>query len=192
MTSYPLNAVLFAQLATAEPDTSVIGRLIERRRESRALPARNVTPAPAWLYASSHAEQSQTAFASILSEWTGFLQGRRPSQLHMLSAELDALSTAEFDDRDRPTVEATALAQAILSRSHELNVLPARIVASAEGGVFLAFARAGRMANIEVFNEGVTYAAAPEGDAVMVWPVSPDDPADIDAAIARIRVALAD
>jgi len=79
---------------------------------------------------------------------------------------------------------AIQTAQAVIERSFALNVTPARVLASSEGGVFIAYVNRDHMANIEIFNTGHIFAATTHRNSVNVWSVSTED---IDAAIERIR-----
>jgi len=84
----------------------------------------------------------------------------RASSLLLRELELDHLRTLPDDwdgyGAETPSEEAISLARMVLDAIHETEsaIEPTRVVASAEGGVVVCFARGDRYADIECFNSG--------------------------------------
>jgi hypothetical protein len=113
-----------------------------------------------------------------------------------LEATLDELASleADWDGYGAPPPNALSIdaARTVLARGFDLGLIASAILASAEGGVFVAFDGTGdRRANIECFNNGTAYAATVVGDSVSVFPVSTIDQTRLDSALQRISEHIA-
>ena len=183
------TTALWGEIAVAQSDTSM-RRQLERATPSTAIVECVYEGRSQVFYTTSLATSQE--FMPIVDEWKRFIrQVDQPSPMHTLKAELAALMRhqVDLDEGDQPNQLAILTAEEILRRSFALGVTPVRVLASAEGGVFIAYLQRNHMANIEVFNTGETFAAT-HRDGVNVWPVSAEDTADVDAALERIREQL--
>lgn len=90
-------------------------------------------------------------------------------------------------DADPPNTMAANHAQTILERGDAMGIHPLKVLASAEGGIFILYtAHASGQANMECYNDGTVYAARMVDSAVGVWSVDVGNHADIDAALTRM------
>jgi len=75
-------------------------------------------------------------------------------------------------DEERPNEWARYYAQTALITSLAINLLPTRIIPSAEGGVTITFYNGDRYADIECFNSGDILAMTKRGsERADIWPV---------------------
>jgi len=88
---------------------------------------------------------------------------------------------------EAPNEQARNTAKRVLTLLRSMSVPPTRIVASAEGGVGICFAREDLYADFECFNTGEIVAVRYRGSGEPVaWEVQPEDEA-IKTAIEQIR-----
>jgi hypothetical protein len=96
----------------------------------------------------------------IFGDWEKFIDDKA-SSLQILLSELSAITQdTDLDGAEVPSPLAVETTKRLLDRSFSLNLLPERVLASAEGGVFLAYARGVQIANLEIFNNGLVFAAS--------------------------------
>lgn len=89
-----------------------------------------------------------------------------------------------------PNETARNTAERVLGLLRRMSVPPARVVASAEGGVGICFVHEDRYADLECFNDGEIVAVSYRGtDEPDVWDVTPQDES-IKAAIEKIRAHI--
>lgn len=93
---------------------------------------------------------------------------------------------------EAPGIRASRLADCVLRLLAEIDFPPAQLLPCLEGGVRIAFARAGRYAAVELLNSGdmVATCSAEAGEAPRVWPVT-SGVADLETTLDAIRVFLA-
>ena len=113
------------------------------------------------------------------------IAGRQPKPLYDEIRRLQTISEG-WDGYDAPAPNLAAIdgARRVLDQAFSNGHLPARILPSAEGGVFMVFSSRG---NIEIFNDGSTLAAMFD-HALQVWPVNILDAADLSVALERLCV----
>ena len=180
------TAALWSEIATAQADTSEIRRQIERPNPKPIAQRHDEDAANVFYYRVLKTTQSRKQFEPIPGEWRAFIRKLPRSLMQTLSEQLTALvEDANVDGAEAPAIITIETAKAILERSFALGLVPERILSSGEGGVFIAYARGTRMANIEIFNEGPAFAATHSG-GISVWPIATEDRREIDAAIGRI------
>jgi hypothetical protein len=94
-------------------------------------------------------------------------------------------------DAESPNDLSRQLADRVLDQLEENLLPPARVTASAEGGVAISFVKDNRRAVIEIYNTGELAAAVytNEGQPV-VWELNADD-ASLQGTVNQIRVHLA-
>ncbi len=96
-----------------------------------------------------------------------------------MDKQLDKLKDLQFGwdgyDAEPPNDISFAWARKVLGALMEFDFEPARIVASAEGGVAFIFTRQDRYADIECLNSGALVAVMYDSQSEpVVWRVSPD------------------
>jgi len=93
---------------------------------------------------------------------------------------------------EAPGLRASRLADCVLRLLAEIDFPPDQLLLCLEGGIRIAFARAGRYAAVELLNSGdiVATCSAAAGEAPRVWPVTPGV-ADLETTLDAIRAFLA-
>ena len=110
-----------------------------------------------------------------------------PARFAELQDELDRLQglSEGWDSYGAPPPNENSIEEAtkILTLYEHLNLIPARIVPSSEGGVAIVLVRADKYADVECLNDGDVLAATYQGDEEPdVWQVIQPE-----ATVKRIR-----
>lgn len=107
------------------------------------------------------------------------LWGDKLTALSQLSTDWDSYGA------EAPNGRATYGASLVLSEMSYLDLAPASILPSVEGGIGITFRRNGKYADIECFNTGSIFAIQSDGnDLLSAWKVSPGE---IREALTKIR-----
>ncbi len=110
-------------------------------------------------------------------------------QWQAFAAKVESLQSLEFDwngqGSEPPNEISRGFAEKVLDGLEKIAFPPNQISPSAEGGVFIAFAKRHRYANIEAFNTGEALALVENADGTPdIWDVTDEN---LETSLAKIR-----